>query len=305
MSTAASSLADRYLGLLTAALTHTLYRDVDRIEPPERVKEAFAQVIADSDDAWALVDHERSRERRPRLAAVRADDGRPQAARQRARCVETRARRRRARRPDRDRRVARRRVDLHARRPRGLRRHRPHGVGRPTRSRACRRRTPSATPPTPASQLHTAEPLAVVASTRSSTTSSATGCSTTGRFLEGWFKDTLPTVARSDMVASIRLDGDMYESTMDGARRTSTRSSRPAASSSSTTTAVDAVPAGGRTTTATAHGIDEPIEQIDWTSGPTGASPPERGSASRLVPFGPDDLQELQAFDRGEQTRRT
>jgi hypothetical protein len=34
------------------------------------------------------------------------------------------------------------------------------------------------------------------------------------RFLEGWFKDTLPTVAdRTWSVA--RLDGDMYESTMD------------------------------------------------------------------------------------------
>src|SRR5215470_16372239 len=33
-------------------------------------------------------------------------------------------------------------------------------------------------------------------------------------FLEGWFKDTLPT-APIDRCAVIRLDGDMYESTMD------------------------------------------------------------------------------------------
>jgi len=35
------------------------------------------------------------------------------------------------------------------------------------------------------------------------------------RFLEGWFRDTLPTVADRRW-ALIRLDGDLYESTMDG-----------------------------------------------------------------------------------------
>lgn len=35
------------------------------------------------------------------------------------------------------------------------------------------------------------------------------------RFLKGWFKDTLPT-APIENLAIIRLDGDMYESTMDG-----------------------------------------------------------------------------------------
>ncbi len=34
-------------------------------------------------------------------------------------------------------------------------------------------------------------------------------------FLEGWFKDTLPTV-RDRTWSVVRLDGDMYESTMDG-----------------------------------------------------------------------------------------
>jgi hypothetical protein len=34
------------------------------------------------------------------------------------------------------------------------------------------------------------------------------------RFLEGWFKDTLPTVP-VERLAVLRLDGDMYESTMD------------------------------------------------------------------------------------------
>jgi O-methyltransferase len=37
------------------------------------------------------------------------------------------------------------------------------------------------------------------------------------RFVEGWFKDTLPGLADCDW-ALIRLDGDLYESTMDGLR---------------------------------------------------------------------------------------
>ena len=35
------------------------------------------------------------------------------------------------------------------------------------------------------------------------------------KFLKGWFKDTLP-VALIEKLALLRLDGDMYESTMDG-----------------------------------------------------------------------------------------
>lgn len=35
------------------------------------------------------------------------------------------------------------------------------------------------------------------------------------RFLEGWFRDTLPT-APVDKLSVLRLDGDLYESTMDG-----------------------------------------------------------------------------------------
>ena len=35
------------------------------------------------------------------------------------------------------------------------------------------------------------------------------------RFVEGWFRDTLPKL-RTNTWALVRLDGDMYESTMDG-----------------------------------------------------------------------------------------
>lgn len=35
-------------------------------------------------------------------------------------------------------------------------------------------------------------------------------------FLKGWFKDTLPQIKKDQKFSLIRLDGDMYESTMDG-----------------------------------------------------------------------------------------
>ena len=35
------------------------------------------------------------------------------------------------------------------------------------------------------------------------------------KFLKGWFKDTLPTIPKDQRFALCRLDGDMYESTMD------------------------------------------------------------------------------------------
>jgi hypothetical protein len=81
------------------------------------------------------------------------------------------------------------------------------------------------------------------------------------RFLEGWFKDTLPTVADRTW-SVVRLDGDMYESTMDALVHLYPR-----------------LAVGGflivddygfdpcRQAVAdyrAANGIDEPIETIDW-----------------------------------------
>jgi len=80
-------------------------------------------------------------------------------------------------------------------------------------------------------------------------------------FLEGWFKDTLPTV-RDRTWSIVRLDGDMYESTMDGL-----------------TNLYPQLSPGGflivddyeyepchRAVTdyRERNGIDEPIEAIDW-----------------------------------------
>jgi hypothetical protein len=52
---------DLYLDLLIGALTHTIYAGVDRIEPPDHIKEAFAWAIGESDEPWALFDLERNR----------------------------------------------------------------------------------------------------------------------------------------------------------------------------------------------------------------------------------------------------
>ena len=75
-------------------------------------------------------------------------------------------------------------------------------------------------------------------------------------FLEGWFKDTLPT-APIERLAVLRLDGDMYESTMDALDALCTPRSRRAASSSSTTTPCPAA-ARRSTTSGARRGIDGP-----------------------------------------------
>jgi O-methyltransferase len=82
------------------------------------------------------------------------------------------------------------------------------------------------------------------------------------RFVEGWFRDTLPGL-RDRSWSVVRLDGDMYESTMDGL-----------------VNLYDGLSPGGflivddfsmpRCREAVEEfrarrGIDEPIEQIDWT----------------------------------------
>jgi O-methyltransferase len=83
------------------------------------------------------------------------------------------------------------------------------------------------------------------------------------RFLVGWFKDTLPA-APIERLAVLRLDGDLYESTMDGLRALYHKVSPGGF------VIVDdygAMP-GCREAVEdfrTEAGITEPIEQIDWT----------------------------------------
>ena len=81
------------------------------------------------------------------------------------------------------------------------------------------------------------------------------------RFLEGWFKDTLPTVGDRTW-SVVRLDGDMYESTMDALTNLYPRLSPGGfliVDDYSFEPCRQAV-----TDYRTEHGITEPIEMIDW-----------------------------------------
>ncbi len=83
------------------------------------------------------------------------------------------------------------------------------------------------------------------------------------RFLKGWFKDTLPTAPISRL-AVMRLDGDMYESTMDALKAL-----YPKLSSGGFCIIDDygGIQACKQAVTdyRASHSIAEPIQQIDWT----------------------------------------
>ena len=83
------------------------------------------------------------------------------------------------------------------------------------------------------------------------------------KFLVGWFKDTLPP-APIKMLALVRLDGDLYESTMDGLRSLYPKLSRGGYIIIDDYGCVK----GCRqavTDYRAEHGINDPIELIDWT----------------------------------------
>ena len=82
------------------------------------------------------------------------------------------------------------------------------------------------------------------------------------RFLPGWFRDTLPTLG-DRRFALARLDGDMYESTIDGLRNLYPRLSVGGyliVDDYSITACKRAVDDYRRE-----HGIDEELEEIDWS----------------------------------------
>ncbi len=83
------------------------------------------------------------------------------------------------------------------------------------------------------------------------------------RFLPGWFRDTLPE-APIERLALMRLDGDMYDSTMDALGAL-----YPKLSVGGYCVIDDYYAQSGARQAVTEyrqeHGIAEPIEQIDWT----------------------------------------
>ena len=82
------------------------------------------------------------------------------------------------------------------------------------------------------------------------------------RFLEGWFRDTLPD-APIERLAIIRLDGDMYSSTIDALGAL-----YPKLSPGGFVIIDDYALRGARAAVEdyrAEHAIEEPIEQVDWT----------------------------------------
>lgn len=82
------------------------------------------------------------------------------------------------------------------------------------------------------------------------------------RFLKGWFKDSLPTAPIAQL-AILRLDGDLYESTMDGLTNLYAKLSPGGyvIVDDYVIPACQAAIADFRG----AQGISDPIERIDWT----------------------------------------
>jgi len=84
------------------------------------------------------------------------------------------------------------------------------------------------------------------------------------QFLPGWFRDTLPR-APVEQLALLRLDGDMYESTM-----VALEALYPKLSAGGFLVVDDygAIPACRQAVEdyRAVHGIEEPLERVDWTA---------------------------------------
>jgi hypothetical protein len=82
------------------------------------------------------------------------------------------------------------------------------------------------------------------------------------KFISGWFKDSLPETP-IDRLAVLRLDGDLYESTMDALEKL-----YPKLSTGGFVIVDDYVIPGCRDAVRDfreKHGVEDPIQTIDWT----------------------------------------
>lgn len=84
------------------------------------------------------------------------------------------------------------------------------------------------------------------------------------RFLKGWFRDTLPGLPAAQL-AVMRLDGDMYESTMDALRALYPRLSVGGYVIVDDYFHLDACRAAV-TDYRAEHGIQDPVQQADWNA---------------------------------------
>jgi O-methyltransferase len=83
------------------------------------------------------------------------------------------------------------------------------------------------------------------------------------KFVEGWFSETLSGIAASEFVV-IRLDGDLYESTMDALTALYPRLSPGGFAIIDDYGAIAACKAATHDYREM-HGITEPVQEIDWT----------------------------------------
>ena len=85
-----------------------------------------------------------------------------------------------------------------------------------------------------------------------------------GRFLRGWCRDTLPQ-APVRRLAVLRLDGDLYESTMDALASLYPRLERGGYCIIDDYHDIDAC-RQAVTDSRDSHGISEEIKRVDWTA---------------------------------------
>ena len=83
------------------------------------------------------------------------------------------------------------------------------------------------------------------------------------QFLKGWFKDTLPHAPISRL-AVMRLDGDLYESTMDALTALYPKLSPGGYVIIDDYGAINACRQAVHDFRNT-HGIEDPIQEVDWT----------------------------------------
>jgi len=83
-------------------------------------------------------------------------------------------------------------------------------------------------------------------------------------FTKGWFRDTLPTLPVEE-IAVLRLDGDMYESTMDALVHLEPKVAPGGFVIVDDYNGIDACRQAVADYRA-AHAIDSPIHEVDWTA---------------------------------------